>query len=87
MASHRSSETSGSFIVREEYEDLTSFATRSYDLAARNLVNASGEVLFGLTDVKPGAMNVQGPGAMLHNLMELSRIGDEELLPFAALLA
>jgi hypothetical protein len=67
--------------------DLIAVLQEAYDLDAKNLVNASGEVVFGLRDVKPGAMNVQGPGAMLHNLMELRRINHEELVPFAALMS
>jgi hypothetical protein len=45
-----------------------------YDLYSQGMLNASGVALIDLPGVVPGKMNVQGTGAMLYNLMELSRI-------------
>lgn len=41
------------------------------DLYRHGLVNFGGEVVFGLTDVKPAAMQLQGVGGVLHRLMRL----------------
>lgn len=53
------------------------------DLYVRGLVNFSGDVAFGPTDVKPGAMTVQALGADLYRLMELDKISDSDLIPIA----
>ena len=53
------------------------------DLYHRGLINFGGEVAFGLTDVKPGRMTVQGLGADIFNLMKLGLIPAEELTPIA----
>jgi len=56
------------------------------DLYSRGFVNFGGEVAFGPTDVKPGSMTVQGLGADLHNLMQLSTIPVDELAELAHVL-
>jgi len=50
------------------------------------LINFGEEVLLGLPDVNPSKMTVQGVGAHLYNIMELSKISNEELLPIVAIL-
>jgi len=55
-----------------------------FDLYQRGLVNFSGEVAFGPADIAPGKMTVQGLGGDIFNLMKLSRIPNEELVPIAA---
>ncbi len=57
------------------------------DLESRDLLNASGVVVFGLTDVNPAGMDVQGTGIRLYRLMELWRIEEKDLLPLAVLMA
>ena len=54
MASHRSSETSGSFIAREEYEGPTSFATRSKRVSEKGSSGESGEHEAAHGEVDPG---------------------------------
>ena len=49
------------------------------DLYHKNLINVSGEVMFGLTDVNPSKLQVQGAGALLYNLMELRRITIDDI--------
>ena len=49
-------------------------------------INFGGEVAFGPTDVKPGAMVVQGLGGDTYRLMELHLIEDGDLAPLARLL-
>ena len=56
------------------------------DLYHRAYINFGGEVAFGPTDVKPGSMIVQGIGAYLYNLMKLSSILDDDLIPIAEVL-
>lgn len=56
------------------------------DLYNLGLINFGGDVLLGLTDVKPFAMTAQGAGSHLYNTMELSGVPDPELLPVVTLL-
>ena len=53
------------------------------DLYKRGLINFSGEVAFGPTDVKPGSMKAQALGADIYNLMRLWLIPDSDLAPIA----
>ena len=56
------------------------------DMYHRAYINFDGEVAFGPTDVKPGSMTVQGIGGDLFNLMKLSSIPDDDLIPIAKVL-
>ena len=56
------------------------------DLYHRAYINFGGEVAFGPTDIKPGSMTVQGIGTDLFNLMKLSSIPDENVIPIAKVL-
>ena len=56
------------------------------DLYHRAYINFGGEVAFGPTDIKPGSMTVQGIGTDLFNLMKLSFIPDEDIIPIAKVL-
>jgi hypothetical protein len=58
-----------------------------YDLYSRNFISRAGSAMLGVRDVSPRATSIQGAGATMHNLMELRRIGDDELLPIALVLA
>lgn len=57
-----------------------------YDLYSQGMLNASGEALLGLGDVKSGKMNVQGTGVMLYKLMELWKVDIKDLDAIAILL-
>lgn len=46
-------------------------------------VNFGGEVVFGPTDVKPGAIALQGLGDVAHKLMRLSDIPDDDVAEVA----
>ena len=66
---------------KSDYRGHGSFSKELYsplyeclDLYHRGLINFSGSVAFGPTDVNPGSMTVQGLGADIYNLMELSAI-------------
>lgn len=54
-----------------------------YELDQLGLINCSGEVLLGLSDVTPAKMNVQGTGSTLGNLMELRSIPAGDLVQIA----
>lgn len=69
----------GSF-SREQYQVLY----ECFDLYNRGFINFGGGVAFGPTDIVPGKMTVQGLGADLFNLMRLSTIPDEDLIPITA---
>lgn len=66
--------------------ELLQILYECHDLYARGLVNFGGEVALGPPDVKPGAMELQGFGTELFNLMKLSTIPDEEALAIAVIL-
>lgn len=77
----------------EDYRGQGTFATElsqvlyeCLDLYHRAYINFGGEVAFGPTDVKPGSMTAQGLGANLYNLMKLSSIPDEDIIPIAKVL-
>lgn len=53
------------------------------DLYHRGFLNFGGGAAFGPTDVKPRGMTVQGLGADIFNLMKLSLIPIEDLMPIA----
>ena len=66
--------------------ELSQILYECLDLYHRAYINFGGEVAFGPTDVKPGSMIVQGIGAYLYNLMKLSSILDDDLIPIAEVL-
>ncbi len=68
--------------TKEVYEVLY----ECLDLYHRAYINFSGEVAFGPTDIKPGSMTIQGIGADLFNLMKLSSIPDEDIVPIVEVL-
>lgn len=77
----------------EDYRGQGTFATElsqvlyeCLDLYHRAYINFGGEVAFGPTDVKPGSMTTQGLGANLYNLMKLSSIPDDDIIPIAKIL-
>jgi len=53
------------------------------DLYHRGLINFSGEVLFGPTDVAPAKMRIQGLGQDMFNLMNLASMPNQDLLQVA----
>ena len=57
-----------------------------YDLYSQGMLNASGVAMFGLGDVTPSKMNVQGTGVMIYNLMELGKVNTQDLNEVAMLL-
>jgi len=56
------------------------------DLYQRGLINNGGDVAFGVTDINPGGMTIQGMGAALYNNLGLARIPNEDLVPLRAVL-
>ena len=66
--------------------ELSQILYECLDLYHRAYINFGGEVAFGPTDVKPGSMIVQGIGAYLYNLMKLSSIPNEDIIPIAKVL-
>ena len=69
-----------------EVRELLQVLYECLDLYHRAYINFGGEVAFGPTDVKPGSMTVQGIGGNLFNLMKLSSIPDDDLIPIAEVL-
>ena len=75
----------------EDYREQGQFQKGLYqilyeclDLYHRGFLNFGGAVAFGPTDVAPGKMTVQGLGVDIFNLMKLSLIPNEDLLPIVA---
>jgi hypothetical protein len=73
-----------------DYRGQASFSKELYqvlyeclDLYHRGLIGFGGEVAFGPTDIQPGGMTLQGLGADIFNLMKLTLIPNEDLLPIA----
>lgn len=64
-------------------KDLYQVLYECLDLYHRGFINFGGDVAFGPTDVKPRGMTVQGLGADIFNLMQLSLIPIEDLMPIA----
>ena len=67
-------------------KELLQILYECLDLYHRAYINFGGEVAFGPTDVKPGSMIVQGIGGDLFNLMKLSSIPDQDVIPIAKVL-
>jgi hypothetical protein len=67
-------------------QDLAILLQEAYELNLLGMLNCSGEAMFGLTDVNPAKMNVQGVGAHLHNLMELWTLDQIDIIKIAELL-
>ena len=77
----------------EDYRSQGTFTTEllqvlyeCLDLYHRAYINFGGKIAFGPTNVKPGSMTVQGIGGSLFNLMKLSAILDEDVIPIAKVL-
>jgi len=75
----------------EDYRKQGQFQKRLYqilyeclDLYHKGFLNFGGGVVFGPTDIAPAKMTVQGLGADIYNLMKLSLIPNEDLLPIVA---
>lgn len=66
--------------------DLFPVLQECADLYQMGLVNFGGEVVFGLTDVKPAAMQLQGVGGVLHRLMRLHEVPHQDVTGIAHLL-
>ncbi len=54
-----------------------------YDLERRGIIAVGGNAVLGLTDIEPSKLIIQGLGAHLYNLMRLSDIKVEEVMPIA----
>jgi hypothetical protein len=74
----------------EGYRKCTSFQKELYqvlyecfDLYQRGFINFGGNAALGIVDVVPGKMTVQGLGADIYNLMNLSLILENDLIPIA----
>ena len=67
--------------------DLFPVLQECADLYQSGLFNFGGEVVFGLTDVKPSAMQLQGVGAVLHRLMRLHEVPHGDIARIAHLLS
>ena len=65
-------------------KELYQILYECHDLYQRGLVNFGGDVAFGPTDIKPGAMTLQGLGADLFNVMGLGEIPEADLVPIVA---
>jgi hypothetical protein len=59
----------------------------AYDLYTRGLVNCGNDALLGVADVVPAKLRLQGPGAVMFNLMELRFIDSEDVNPLVAVLS
>jgi len=70
----------------DDYRGQGTFSAELYpvlqecaDLYQHGLVNFGGEVVFGLTDVKPVSMQLQGVGGVLHRLMRLHELPQPDI--------
>jgi hypothetical protein len=61
--------------------ELVSLLPETMDLYNRGMVHGSGEALLGPADINPSKLVVQGHGTWLLNLMELTTIPEEEVIP------
>lgn len=66
---------------------LIGILQETFDLYQQGMLNCSGEVMLGLTDVNPGKTTPQGMGAVIAQLMELHRIPEADIKPIADRLA
>lgn len=55
-----------------------------YGLYQQGFINCGGVALLGANDVIPSSLTVQGPGAHLYSLMELTSIPIEDIAPIFA---
>lgn len=69
------------------HKELYQVLYECIDLYHRGLINFGGEVMFGPADVKPASMTVQGVGADIYNLMKLSAIPVQDLMPMVVRLS
>ena len=67
-------------------KDLYSVLYDCKDLHDREYIHFDGEIGFGLTNTKPGSMTLQAIGSDLFNLMKLSSIPDEDIIPLVEVL-
>lgn len=65
---------------------LVNLLTQIYSLYNQSLIHFGGTALLGLSCVNPSRMTLQGVGAQLHNLMELSKIPVTDLVEIAEIL-
>ena len=65
----------------EFQKELYQLLYECLDLYHRGFLNIGGGVAFGPTDIPPGKLTVQGLGADIFNLMKLSLIPNEDLIP------
>jgi hypothetical protein len=80
------------FVLRvENYRSHGQFTKGLYqilyeclDLERRGFIVFGSEVIFGVTDISPSKMKVEGLGVDIVNLMKLNLIPNEDLLPIAA---
>jgi hypothetical protein len=81
--------TKEEFVLRQEnYRSHTNFTKNLYqvlyeihDLERRGLVVFGVEVIFGLTDISPNKIKVEGLGKDIVHLMKLNLIPKEDILP------
>jgi hypothetical protein len=59
----------------------------AYDLYTRGLIHCGGDALLGLADIAPAKLRLQGPGAVLFNLMELRFIDPSDVNPLISVLS
>jgi hypothetical protein len=76
----------------EDYQASTTMSTNTVavlqellDLDARGMVNA-GRVFFGITNIAPGLLKLEGTGATLFELMELKDVDTKDLQRVVSLL-
>ena len=77
----------------QDYRKVSSFPVALYPVLFEihhlhnfSYINMGGSAGLGVTDVRPSVMSPQGIGVQIHNLMKLSEISDEDLLPLANVL-
>jgi hypothetical protein len=58
---------------------LISLLSEIYELYNKGMINCGGEVMFGITDVNPSKLKIQGMGVLIHNLQELWTIEPKDL--------
>jgi hypothetical protein len=68
----------GSYTTANGYE-LISVLQDIYDLYRIGLLNGNGNVILEMGYINPSQIKVQGTGALLYNLMELSKIPFDEM--------
>lgn len=75
----------GNYISLSGYE-LISVLQDIYDLYRIGLVGGNGSVILEMGYINPSQIKVQGTGALIYNLMELSKIHSEEMVDLIIML-